>query len=129
MSTLTYRGRQVCMGLLGTGGVPGSATELRLYGAGSQPSLAGTGFIDVPSAGGYAPWALLPAQWTTAESFAYTTLQLEDKTFTASADVGPILGAYLVDATGPLLWVQLKLATTVLTGNTFTLDGLRLSIR
>jgi len=129
MSYLTYRGRKVSLGRLGTAGIPGTATLLKLYTTASVPNLDGTGFVDLATADGYSPWTIALVDWTTTESLNATYETLAAKAFTASgSNVTNIAGAYLADATGPLMWLPLLSSVTILVGNTLTLDTVRLSI-
>ncbi len=96
--SLTHLGQQI--GLRGTGvgtngGILNSAAKLRLYSGASTPSKLGTGFVNIASGNGYAPWILTGGDWVFGVSEDDYRITLTNRSVVATGVITNIAGAYL----------------------------------
>jgi hypothetical protein len=128
----TYRAQRLGLGGLAGGGIIRAATSIRLYKVGSAPNKDGSGFTEVDNGNGYTTGGRVISFADWVEQVVGGAQQV--KLFPGGADVywqaagGSIvnvLGAYLMDAVGPLVWwPRPSGARTFLAGEKITLADL-----
>jgi hypothetical protein len=118
--------------LLG-GSIARLATAVRLYTSASTPNKDGTGFTQVANGNGYATGgsAITVDEWTLETNSGDRQIKLDDVIVTASGgNIENIAGAYIVDTDGNVLaWWERSLATTLVAGDSITLDDLTIKLQ
>ncbi len=145
-NSLTQEGQYIALGKLSSGtgankaggnvaGIILAGDELALFSSATTPAKDGTGFTVITGNGGDPKTGLTEASWTGSLSGSAPNqnvqMVLADQTWTATATISNIAGAYLRDTTGatrPLAWWERSSAVSLLTSDQLTADDLTIRL-
>lgn len=145
-NSLTQEGQYIALGKLFTGsgankavgsvaGIILAGDELALFSSATTPAKDGTGFTLITGNGGD-PKVVGESNWTASLSGSAPNqnvqVVLADQTWTATATISNIAGAYLQDTTTtpdkPLAWWERSSAVSLLTSDQLTADDLTIRL-